>query len=213
MVPSTTRFVLPCASLLALLAPPLPAADPPPDTEVRRALLAGWQQYDPSIREAHLAARAATPPADPIPAPAAGPATASPAPAAPVASNDIVVLPKMMVEGVREKPRPRLPRLQPPAPVKVLPAEPFESPEGRRARLVQKHFTRLEQALGRLQIPLIGQSLTGRAAQREAAESAALQLNEIADVLEIFALLGLDSPEEQRALRAEFLKVYHARPR
>lgn len=214
MVISTpSRLVLPCAVLVTQFSLPLSAAEPPPDTEVRRALRAGWQKYDPAIREARLAARAATAPSDPAASPATSPPMASSVPAAPVTRNDIVVLPKMTVEGAREKPRPRLPLLHVPTPVKNLPGEPFESPEGRRARLVQKHFTRLEQALGRLKLPLVSQSLAGRAAQLEAAESAALQLNDIAVLLEISALLGVDSPEEQAALRAEFLKASHARSR
>lgn len=208
MVTSITRFVLPCASLLALLPPRL-VADTSPENSARQAILAGWGQYDPSIREAHLAASAATPPAAPITPPAPNTVPAA-SPTAPLARDGIVILPTMTVEGVRPKPRPRLHIREP---VKNLPGNPFETPESRRARLVQKHFTPLEQALGRIKLPLIGQSLESRAAQLEAIEAAALQLNDIADLLELSLLLGLESPEEQKALRKEFLKASQDRPR
>jgi hypothetical protein len=75
--------------------------------------------------------------------------------------------------------------------------------------LVKKHFTPLEQALGRM----LGQKQQDRAGEKEAAESASLQLNDVADLIELSALAGLDDPEEQKLLRAEYLKAYLNRPR
>jgi hypothetical protein len=134
--------------------------------------------------------------------PASPPAT----PQTPAPPAETFVLPKLTVTGQKEKP-PALPRLHVDAPVKNLPTPEWESPEGLRARLVQKHFTAREQKLHSRKY------LEARAAHMEAIESAGLQLNRIASAIELSALFGLEDPEAQKALQAEFLRAFYDRPR
>lgn len=207
------RFCPFCCIGMAALLPSRPVVAEGADPSPRKALLADWGKYDPSIRQAYLQKQAAAQSRpNPTPAPdkldsSAGPVTPAPA------KGSVFILPKMTVEGSRDKPLAPLPRLHLAEPAKNLEAEPFESREARRARLVQKHFTAFEQALGRIKLPLLSQPLEDRAGHLEAAENAVRQLNSLADLLELYAQLGLDSPEEQRTLRAEFLKLYYGRPR
>jgi len=170
------------------------------------------------------------PPAAPEPAPAARPAprpikrlgnpylrlpAVTPSPAASAAEpaaaeggtkQSILVLPKITVTDRKDQSS-ALPRLYTKAPVKDLPAQKWETPEARLARLVQKHFTFLERRLGS---PL---ALAREAEQREAAEAAVLQLNSVADLLKLGALAGLDDPEEQKKLRALYFQTLAERPR
>jgi hypothetical protein len=130
------------------------------------------------------------------------PPTAASVPTAP----DTLVLPKVTVTGEKEKPH-ALPRLHVTRPVKDLPIPLWESAAGRRARLVQKHFTAREQKLDSQK------SLEARAARQEAIESAAGELNRIAAAIDVSALLGQEDAEALAAIRAEFLRAYHGRPR
>jgi hypothetical protein len=133
-----------------------------------------------------------------------------PAPAAPAArvpAPGTLELPKITVTGEKEKPPRPLPQLHVGAPVKDMPTPEWESPEGRRARLVQKHFTALEQKLNSQQW------LEARAAHEEAIDSVAAELNRIATAIDLSALLGVDDPDAQKALRAEFLRAFNDRPR
>lgn len=125
----------------------------------------------------------------------------------------VLILPAIIVEGKTDKQPVALPRLKVPAPARNLPTQPFETPEARRARLVRKHFTNFEQALNRKTIPFLGLSLEARAAKRESIESAALQVNEIADNLDLAVALGLESEEEQKELREELMRLFYDRPR
>lgn len=128
---------------------------------------------------------------------------------APVPARETLVLPKITVTAEKEKPS-----LPPPlhfdTPVKDLPAPDFESLTGRSARLVQKHFTPLEQKLG----GIFGKkSLESGAREKEAIESGALQLNRIASVLEVSAPVEQEDAETQKKIHDEFLRAYYQRPR
>ena len=137
---------------------------------------------------------------------------------APVAAPDnkgVLVLPKMTVNGQKEKPL-SLPRIfvQPPARKVDEPADPnWETPEGRAARLVQKHITSFDKTLNGHSLPLIGTTIEAKAKAAEAREASAKQLNSIADLLELSAALGLDDPAEQKRLRAEYQNALLDRPR
>ncbi len=136
--------------------------------------------------------------------PGAAPAAATTAPE----NKNLFVLPKMTVNGEKEEP-PALPHLFVPPPVKNVeePADPnWESPAGRSARLVQKHIGTFEQKIN-------GRAAAGKAAAAEKREHAAKELNTIADLLELSAQLGLDDPEEQKKLRAEYMNALLDRPR
>jgi hypothetical protein len=128
---------------------------------------------------------------------------------APDPAQETLVLPKITVTA--EKERPSLPpQLHFDTPVKDLPAPDFESLTGRSARLVQKHFTSFEQKLGRI----IGkESLESSAKNKEAIESAALELNRIANVLEVSAPVEQEDAETQKKIHDEFLRAYYQRPR
>jgi hypothetical protein len=82
----------------------------------------------------------------------------------------------------------------------------WETPAGRSARLVKKHIGSFEKAIN-------GRAAAGKAAAAEAREHAAKELNGIADLLELSAQLGLDDPEEQKKLRAEYMNALLDRPR
>lgn len=180
---------------------------------MRKAILSGWEKYDPAIREAHLERQSANEGSSAPVSPSQTKAAPAVPPKATTAEGAVLILPAITVEGKTGKPREALPRLAIPAPARALPPEPFETPQVRRARLVRKHFTELEQALNRRVIPLLGVSLEARAASRESAESAARQLNDITDNLELAVALGLESEEEQKALRAELKRLHSGRPR
>lgn len=212
MVMPTTRSVFLCAALAVPALTVRSAVSSRTSAAVRDAIRAGWDKYDPSVREAHLAARAAAPPSE-TPGGSGTVSTDTPPAATPAPAERILILPKVTVLGVKDKPPPPLPRLSIAEPVQHIEVNPFETDTARSARLVKKHFTQLEQALNRFTLPFIGVSLAGEAAKKERAESAARQLNSLADLIELSARLGLDDAEAQKKLRAEYLKAYHARPR
>lgn len=129
-------------------------------------------------------------------------------------TKGLLVLPKMTVNGAKEKVR-SLPRIFVQPPVRDMPAPPvgWETPEGRAARLTQKHITPFDQVLNGHPLPLIGGSLAAKAEQAEAREASARELNNIADLLELSLLTGTETPAEQKKLRAEYWKVFYDRPR
>ena len=134
------------------------------------------------------------------------------APTVTSANKGTLVLPKMTVNGQKEK-APPLPRIFVQPPARNLPAQPFESPAARNARLVQKHINPFDQLLNGHPLPLIGGSLLAKAEAAEAREVSATQLNNIADLLELSLLAGTETPEEQKKLRAEYLNLMADRPR
>lgn len=185
-----------CVALLAT-SPANASANPSP-----RQSISGIYRYDPAIRRVHLEEQSAK-------TVSSNRTSQHPRQPLPKQSDDTLVLPTMTVRGAQEKLARTLPRLSVDEPVMNIPVEPWESKEGRRVRLVKKHFTPLEQALGRM----LGQNQQKRAGEKEAAVSASLQLNDLADLMELSAIAGLDDAETQKKLRAEYLKAYYARPR
>ena len=127
-------------------------------------------------------------------------------------NKDTLILPKMTVNGPKEK-TPSLPRLFVQPPARDLPAQPFESPAARNARLVRKHINPFDHLLNQHPLPLIGGSLLAKAEAAEAREISATQLNNIADLLELSLLTGTETLEEQKKLRAEYLNALTDRPR
>lgn len=199
-LPATTAFA---ALLLAGTAAPADASD-----AVRQAVQAGIPRYDPSIREAHLAAQAA---AEAAPRPELKPAAPAPAPR-PSSSGDTLVLDPITVWAPPNlKPLPRLPRVTFFAPARDLPGEPLESPGARDARLIRKHLGAFDQFLNKITLPFIGRPLAARARQAEAELQRARQLNAMVDAIELGTLLGQD-PEVTKRLRAEFLRLYYSGP-
>lgn len=188
-------------------------------TEIDQAIKSGLPAFDPKARAEDPTKTPSIPTtprplkrlSDPyarLPAVKIVPSAVPAAPAAVAESKNVFVLPKMTVNGEKEK-RPALPHLfvQPPVKKVEEPADPnWETPAARSARLVKKHIGSFEQAIN-------GRAAAGKAAAAEAREHAAKQLNSIADLLELSAQLGLDDPEEQKKLRAEYQNALLDRPR
>jgi len=191
---------------LGLLPKPAGAAEP--KSAAHEAIQAGWAKYDPAIRQAFLAKQAEKPPA----AAASSAKPVAPATQPPTSDEATVVLPKMVVAAARENPIP-LPRVHIPSPAKDLKGEPLESPGARTERLIAKHIAPLDKLLNTFRLKVGSGSLADRAKQMEAVESAAVQLNDIAALLELSLLAGTETLEEQKALRAELLKASYNRPR
>lgn len=215
------------AAALALAFQPIAATAGTASEEVSQSLRAGLPHYDPTPakpasaptppeRATHVVKRVSDPGARiPMEVPRPAGSAAAEASTKPVTVRGVLELPKMTVNGRKEK-LPVLPRIfvQPPARNIPEPSIPdFETPAGRAARLVQKHITSFDQALNRHPLPLIGTSLAAKAEQAEAREAAAKQLNTVADLLELSLLTGTETPEEQKKLRAEYWKVFYERPR
>lgn len=211
--------------LLGAMSAPLACGESRSSPEVSQAVRAGFPAYTPPISpEGETIPPASDRPAPrplkrlsdpyarlpekklpPTPNVSATPTTGdNPAPSG--EGRDKVVLPKMTITGKKDPSRP-LPTLHVPAPLRDLPADPFETPDARRARLIKKHLAPLE---ARLLGPAAAAS---RAEEREAIASATTELNDIAALLEISAAAGLDSPEEQKRLHAEYYRAYYGRPR
>lgn len=180
-------------------------------SESRKAILAGLETYNPDIRRDYLSAQEAKKEATAAnktkQAAARQPVQKQPEP---ISDEAKLVLPDMVVTG---EPHINLPRLHAPKPAKQIEAEPFESGEARRARLVKKHFTELEQVLGLGMLRLFNRSLQRRAASREAIESGVRQLNDIAYLIELSDMAGIDDPEEREKLISEYLKASQLRAR
>lgn len=175
--------------------------------EIRQAIHARLPRYDPTAHAKAQAEKAAK--SAPRNAPAAVPDVAPPAPAAPApppAGEKILELPKITIRSPAGPTIKRLPRVDPPPlPVKDLPAEPWESPTGRDARLVNKHLTKVEQKI-------LGKWAIGKAREAEFRLQKAAQLDDLARVIEMQAALGLD-PKEVKKLRDEYLKLYYSGPK
>ncbi len=137
------------------------------------------------------------------------PGAAPAAPAATPENKEVLVLPKMTVNSARDKTI-SLPRLFVAPPLKKVeePLDPnYETPAGRSARLVKKHVSPLFESLNG------NKASAAKAAEAEAREQSAKQLNSIADLLELSAALGLDEPAEQKKLKAEYDNLMADRPR
>ena len=193
------------AATLALLAP-LAAADAPADS--KQAIQAGLPHYDPAAYEKARAEKAARAAPKNAPAPLPEAKLAAPVTTASAAlSEGILALPKVTVHPDTEPPK-HLPRIEEHQQLHDTPAERFESPAGRDARLVRNHLSPLAQALHKI----FGISAVAAARQMEAERQKAQQMNELAAGIEIQEALGRD-PEEIKKLRAEYTKLYYSGPK
>ena len=122
-----------------------------------------------------------------------------------------MLLPRMVVHGAPVAPPAALPRITVRPAGQDIPAEPFESPGARDARLVKKHLSAFDRFfLNRYN--LFGVSKEQRARSAEAIEQGALQLNDLADQLEFNRRPGQETAAD-RKLREAYLDLYLSRPR
>lgn len=197
--------------LLATTTLALPVLAAETVTGAKQAIQSGLPRYDPSAYEKARTERETRTAPKNAPAPIPEAKVVAPAPAASPAGDNILVLPKVTVRST-ERPIKRLPRIDPPAaPLKDLPAEPFESAAGRDARLIKKHLSKLEQALNRFP-RIFGASTVALARDAEARLQKAAQMNDLASALELQEAAGRD-PEEIKKLRAEYVKLYYSGPK
>jgi hypothetical protein len=174
-----------------------------PSTPVHKAIREGLPRYDPNIREAHLSAlNKAT-------APAESPTDGQP-------DRGVISLPRIVVRPAgdqSQRPAAPLPRVAVKPSVNKVQLEPFLTGPARDAQLVKKHFTSFDRNfLNRFTLPLFGRSKESRALEHEAIQSAAVQLNTIADLIQREGAEGRD-PAEQKKLKELYLDLYIARPK
>ncbi len=197
--------VLFSATALALLSPlELIAAEA--SDEIKQAIHASFPRYDSSAHAKAQTEQAARSVRKNVPAPLPETKPGTPATPAPASTKEkILELPKITIRPDIDPPK-RLPRIDPPArPINNVPAELFESAAGRDARLVKNHLTKLQQkSLGKWAVP--------EARQAEFRQQKAAQMDELAAMIEMQAVLGLD-PKEIKKLRAEYLKLYYSGPK
>lgn len=129
-------------------------------------------------------------------------------------SEGAIPLPKMVInslpiyKGPLANPLPRIPVK---APVKDVQVDDFTSPAERDRRLVEKHLSAFDRTfLNRYNI--FGVSKESRAREAERLEQSAIQLNHIADIIEVDQQFGIET-EEDRKLRKEYIKLLRTRPR
>lgn len=201
------RWLTPRAlATLTLASNPVLDVDAAESTKVHSAVTSTLPKYDPQIRETYLAGQ----PITPAPAPTPNKPVSSPSPAAP-----IVTLPRIVVrpgENKQPAPRPSLPRAVVRPPVKDVPKEEFLTPEAEAARLVEKHLSRFDRFFLNRFTLFGGESKESRARNAEAIEHAAVQLNEVVDLLEVAAFEPRD-PAEEKKLRDLYLDTYVKRPK
>ena len=210
----------PAASTTLVLALLLPgAAVAEDDHPYRTQALAGAYHYDttlpkvePVVEKPAEAPEPAGRPRKRVPNPAeripeAGPPPVSaPVGSATLGANGTLMLPKMVVPGAKQKLPPPLPLVYVRHPVKnVGKGHAFETPAGRRARLINKYYTASDQRVAKL----LGNSLAASAESNEAAE----ELNHLAYLIELSLAAGSETPEEQKAIRDEYYKVLYTPPR
>lgn len=122
-----------------------------------------------------------------------------------LSANGTLMLPKMIVPGAKPRTPSALPLVHVRSPVKeVGKGHPFETPAGRRARLIDKYYTGSEKRIAKLLFNPLGGSA-------EAAETAE-QLNHLAYLIDLAAAAGLETPEEQQDLRASYYELLGPKP-
>ena len=131
---------------------------------------------------------------------------AEPPPPLPV-DADVIVLPAVRVEGKAS--RAPLPRASVAPAEKSVTIDRFATPEERTAKLVEKHLSAFDRLFLNRFTPF-GYSKEARAADAEALEQNAWQLNEVADRLELWRASGTD-PAEYERLKKLYLEAYHDR--
>ncbi|MEO6005864.1 MAG: hypothetical protein ABIZ04_25815 [Opitutus sp.] len=175
-------------------------------TAVHNAVTSTLPRYDPQVRENYLANR----PLEPVPVSKPQESAGSASPTAP-----LVTLPRIVVrpgEKQSPAPRPSLPRTMVHPPVKEVPKDEFLTPEAEAARLVEKHLSRFDRFFLNRFTLFGGQSKESRARDAEAIEHAAVQLNAIADLMDVASSEPRD-PAEEKKLRDLYLDTYVKRPK
>lgn len=183
-------------------------AEAPSRTDVTQAVRGVLPGYDPAVRAAASAEPARE---EPLPAALMRPRSASPPPArvSRSAESGVVVLPEVRVEAKAEASRPVLPRAHVPPAQKRVELDEMLTPAEREARLVQKHLSAFDRFFLNRVTPL-GISKEARAAEAEAREQNARQLNQVADQLELLRASGIDAEEYER-MKKLYLEAYHGR--
>lgn len=182
---------------------------------VVQALRESLPHYDPSIRaaaEAQKAAESARKPSDV--APEAPPATPKPS-ALPEVVPGVVVLDPVEVKARRQIPRVNLPRIVTGDPIdsSVETEDPYLSPAERRARLQKKHLSTLDRALNKFSLGFgLLSSGDARAADAEQRERFTRNAGQVADAIQLAAVAG-ESEEELKKLRELYLQMLVARPK
>jgi hypothetical protein len=211
----------PAASMTLVLALLLPTATSAADHPYRTQALAGTYRYDRTppepepVPEPAANAPAGRPrkrvanPAERIPEIIPAP-TSAPIGSATLAPDGTLMLPKMSVTGLKPKTPAPLPQLY----IRGLaqnvgPGHAFETPKGRSERLRKKFFSPTEEGLGRLLLNSVG----GWAAREEAIYYSTDQPTDLAYLLDLSLAAGIESPEEQKKLRAEYYRLLATKPR
>lgn len=119
------------------------------------------------------------------------------------------------VRAQRQVPRVKLPRIGASEPVdsSVDVADPYLSPDVRRARLQKKHLSALDRALNKFSLGFgLFSSGEARAAAAENREQFARGAAEVADAIQLAAFAGEDEAEIEK-LRQLYLQLLTARPK
>lgn len=206
--------------VLALLLPVSSAAAD--DHPYRTEALAGTYRYNPAEPKPEpgpapaVAEPAGRPrkrvvnPAERLPEKAPPPST-PPIGSATLTADGTLVFPKMSVNAPKPKLPATLPQLyvRPPVRKDLGDGDPFETPAGRAARLIKTYYTPGEQKLAKWTLNSVG----GWAVRDAAINDTAAQLNDIATLLDLSVALGIETPEEQKKLRNEYMRALAEKPR
>lgn len=185
-----------------------------PSESTRKRLKAAMPAYDPGIRAAAVADGTVDATASRVTRPM-GRSSALKQPASKEAPTE---LPRMVVEAPRmggagsgqPAPLPVLPRVEQ---FKHVEAEPFETDEARERRLSQTYLSDLDRLLlNRVTLPGVGKSQGERAKELARIDAGAEALNRLALIIEVLEASGA-SPEEVKALREEYARLFTTRPR
>ncbi len=150
-------------------------------------------------------------PAPPLPAAPVVPAP----PPTPAADAPVVQLQPFIVHGRREQPIVRLPRIV--APEALRPgeetADPYITPDERRARLQRKHLSALDRSLNKLSLgTALPNSADARASDAERREQFARGAAQVADAIQLGAVAGEDE-KALKELRELYLQLMTTRPK
>ena len=123
---------------------------------------------------------------------------------------------------VIEAPRARRVEEGKPAPLPVLPRaeqfnhvrpEPFESKQAQERRLAQNYLSDADRLLlNRVTLPGVGKSQGERARELARIDAGAEALNRLALIIEVLEASGA-SPEEVKALREDYARLFATRPK
>lgn len=127
-------------------------------------------------------------------------------------------LPALIVEAPRDRQRSRPLPAPLPAPRQIarfhqVDPEPFESEEMTERRLAKTYLSDLDRhLLSRLTLPFVGRSQGNRAKELARIDESAESLNRLAQIIAALEASGL-SPEEAKAMREEYARLFLTRPK